>query len=474
MRLISVSFFICLTLLLHCNSSFIRSAIPPPQPAVTPQKTGIPAETVKQPAPEEIDFGDAFSGGDSSEILPADTGMLPAISKEQRFFTVPSKKVRIALSRNVTGSVFYSVGNVSVHSRKGQKLQGASFRGRCVVTSGRKGKTVRISAGRMTVDAQLPCTLTSQSEYNYIEFDDVTYRGAVLLTAGTKGRFTVVNFLDVEEYLRGVVPLEIGRRPREEMEALKAQAVAARTYTYRRIIERRKESYDMVPTVADQVYGGSGVENRDSDFAVKATENVIMTFGDSVIYAYYHSTCGGVTADVNEAWGKPPQSYLRSVSDLDATGEAYCRSSKYFTWEERWPWKQFSSICIASLKKMYPQKQFRGVVNSCTVKERFPCGRVKKLLFTGSGWAHECGGDATRFIMRRGVKGHPILRSANFTIDASQKHQITVRGRGYGHGVGMCQMGAIGRAQAGQQYTAILRAYYPGIAIVSVTTVEDN
>jgi stage II sporulation protein D len=419
---------------------------------------------------EEIDFGDAFDSVYASDSGFFEVETITDTSPGERFFRVPSQKVRIALSRNVRRTVLYSVGKVAVHSRKGKHH--AVFRGRCAITAHRKKRKIRIIAGRETIEALLPCTLQSLSEYNFIEFEEKTWRGAVLLVAGRKGSISVVNYLDVEDYLRGVVPLEIGKRPREEMEALKAQAVAARTYTYRRIVERRKEPYDMVATVADQVYGGAAVENRESDFAVKATKNVIMTYGDRIIYAYYHSTCGGVTADVHEAWGKPRQPYLRSVSDLDETGKAYCRASKYFTWEERWPWRRFSSIVVGSLKKMYPDKPVRGVVNSIAVRDRFPCGRVKLVMFTGSGWSHKCGGDETRYILRRGVKGKPILRSANFTVDASDKHTITLKGRGYGHGVGMCQMGAIGRAQAGQRYTTILRAYYPGIAIVSVTTLE--
>jgi stage II sporulation protein D len=207
--------------------------------------------------------------------------------------------------------------------------------------------------------------------------------------------------------------------------------------------------------------------------AIAATENLIMVSGDSVIQAYYHSTCGGATADVHEAWGKPAQPYLRSIADLDPSGKAWCRASSYFTWEESWPWKQFSTIVLQSLRAMFPESQFPGVVNSLTIDERYSCGRIRRAAITGSGWAHECGGDRIRFILRRGTSGNPILRSSNFTVAPTDRNTIALNGRGYGHGVGMCQMGAVGRAQAGQNFVTILKSYYTG-ATVAVATVADR
>ena len=456
-----------------CSNPWIRSGPPSNRTETDTTRHTAPADTAA--AVEDMDFAEALDSALSSRKLDDQSNGTASIRMDTASdggdmyapqpFPVPTNRVRIALIRNTGRAVVYSVGTVRLYSRGSRPTD--PFRGRILFESRSKGGGITITAGRRSMEAVLPCTLRSDDEYNYLEIGDTTYRGSIIIAAGRAGTFTVVNFLAVEEYLRGVVPLELGRRPREEIEAIKAQAVAARTYTYRRIVERKSEPYDMVATVADQVYGGVGVEYREADRAIAATADLILTDGDSIILAYYHSTCGGSTADVHDVWGKPPRSYLRPVSDLDESGNAYCRGSAYFTWEESWPWKQFSGIVIASLQRIAPKDRFKGVVNSITVNERFPCGRVKRATITGSGWAYECGGDQVRFILRRGTGGYPLLRSANFTVTSPDRSTIRLKGRGYGHGVGMCQMGAIGRAQAGQEFSTILRAYYTGVTIAT-------
>jgi stage II sporulation protein D len=426
----------------------------------------------------DIDFADAFDTAATGGPSTAGTRRQSAPSVENisvdslRFapFFVPTKKVRIALMQNVGRSVVYSVGTVTLRHR--QLRQPARFRGRVLFEMETGGRTITVTAGNAVHEVAPPCTLLSDNAYNYLEIGDTTYRGALIIVPGEAGKFTVVNYLDIEDYLRGVVPLELGIRSREEIEALKAQAVAARTYTYRQLIDRCAEPFDMVATMADQVYGGVAAEYRESDLAIKSTADLIMTAGDSVIFAYYHSTCGGMTADVNEAWGKPSRSYLRSIKDCDGSGKAWCRVSAYFTWEERWPWKQFSAIVLQSLQKLDPQTRFKGVVTGISVERRFACGRVRRATITGSGWSYDCGADQLRYILRRGIAGNPILRSSNFSVTSKDRNIVTLSGKGYGHGVGMCQMGAVGRAQAGQNFVTILKSYYTGVSIVRATTGE--
>jgi stage II sporulation protein D len=462
-----------LLIVLSCTSQpFIR-----PNPPSS-QKNGSDArkQVRRRELIENLDFADAF---DTLKVIDTTLPVVPptSVSSSERkhdtrngatTFLVPTKKVRIALVRNTHRAVAYSVGAVSVRSHR--QRESITFRGRILFEKVKGKSGITVTGMKEYCETTLPCTLRCGNAYNFIEFDEATYRGALIIAPGKEGTFTVVNYLDVEDYLRGVVPLEMGKRPKEEIEALKAQAVAARTYTYRRIVERSGEPYDMVKTVTDQVYGGVGAENRESDQAIRATGNLIMVYRDSIIYAYYHSTCGGKTANINDVWNKPSRSYLRSIADVDKSGNAYCRISKYFTWEEYWPWRQFSNIVKESFQKKYPGNRLRGVATGIQVEKRYACGRIRQAMITGSGWAHECGGDEIRFILRRGVSGYPILRSANFTVVSSDKNVIKLKGRGYGHGVGMCQMGAVGRAQAGQDFQTILRVYYRGVTIVTAVT----
>lgn len=426
---------------------------------------------------ESIDFGTAFDTtitADSVAEQTTDTAPTPEPEPAVRPvlfppFSVSSKKVRVALMRDVGRAVLYSAATVTLQN--GHSRQRFNLRGRVLVESKTGDRTVTVSTAAEKFRIALPCTLKSGNGYNFFEIGDAAYRGDIIIVASRNAKFIVINYLDVEEYLRGVLPIEMGKRPAEEIEALKAQAVAARTYTYRRIAERSGEPYDCVSTVADQVYGGSSVEYREADIAVRATADLVMTSGGSVVNAYYHSTCGGMTADVHEAWGKPKCPYLQPVSDINPqTGVPYCISSAWFAWEERWNTKRFSTIVTRSLQKLFPSKRFSAPVNRLAVEERFSCGRVKRLCIEGNGWKHDCGADRTRFIMRRDVAGEPILRSSNFEILSGVDRQtVVIRGKGYGHGVGMCQMGAIGRARAGQNFVTILTSYYKGVVISTAT-----
>jgi stage II sporulation protein D len=227
-------------------------------------------------------------------------------------------------------------------------------------------------------------------------------------------------------------------------------------------------TYDLLPTTADQVYGGVNVEYRDADLAIRLTKNLILVYNNSVAAAYYHSTCGGTTANIEDVWkNKPALAYLRSESDKDSLGNAYCSSSKYFKWEELWTKDKFSLNICQGLKAVEPKGLFKGPVKDVHVNATFGCGRVRECTITGSDWRYDCGGDIIRTIFRRPVTGSPILRSSNFMIISNDSKGIRMQGCGYGHGVGMCQSGAIARARTGQKFETILSAYYRGIVICS-------
>ncbi|NLW31302.1 MAG: SpoIID/LytB domain-containing protein [Fibrobacter sp.] len=406
----------------------------------------------------EINFADAFLN-DSDTAVVSENENETLQSFIYPLFFISNNRVRVALLRNITQITFYSVSKLSISN-----LKNYSFQGRIVFRI--RGQQVWVTSENKNHIITLPCTLKSKSEYNYIDIGDKSYRGDIILTMEKNGRFSVINSLPVEEYLRGVVPLEIGRRP--ESEALKAQAVAARTYTYKRIEERKNHSFDLTCTVTDQVYGGVHVEYRESDSAIKATENLVMVYEDSLVHAYYHSTCGGKTANIEDVWDKPSYNYLRSVRDTDSTGNAYCRISRYFTWKEKWPKRDFNTIVSRYLKNQFPQNNIGGKITVFKIESQFTDGRINVCTFGGPGWTQKTGGDKIRFILRRNTSDNAILRSANFKITAL-KDIISVEGRGYGHGVGMCQMGAIGRARAGQKFDQILKSYYTGISIHKAT-----
>lgn len=476
-----------LLLFAQCTpNNFIRPNPPPPLLDKKPDIPVEPAPPSQDTTAQVIDFNDAF---DSTSHLPDSTQIevepvvappeipivenIPVTAMTFPEYRVPSRKVRVAVLQHTDRAVVYSVGNVNLLNKKIKKP--VVLRGRILFENSPSYDRVRMIAGTLKAEVTLPCTLRSESDYNFIDIGETTYRGALIIsTSPRSGKFTLINLIDMEDYLRGVVPLELGKRKAEDIEALRAQAVAARTYAYKRITERVNEPFDLINTVADQVYGGATVEYREADAAVKSTENLVMTYNDSLIYAYYHSTCGGTTATVSDIWNKSSKPYLVGISDCDPSGKAYCSASAYAVWQEDWQVKQFSQITIDFCRKMFPQKQFSGGMVEPLIDSRFPCGRIKKLHLSGDGWEHDCRGDEIRFIVRRPVTGNPILRSSNFSLEKPNGAIIRCKGKGFGHGVGMCQMGAIGRAQTGHNFVSIVKSYYRGVTIAKVHDISGD
>jgi stage II sporulation protein D len=293
------------------------------------------------------------------------------------------------------------------------------------------------------------------------------YRGTITFTRTDSG-FLVVNSLPMDSYLRGVVPLEIGSRTPAEFAAVQAQAVAARTYAYKHLTTAR--AFDMYATVQDQVYGGVDAEKPQSDSAITTTADVVVLYNGQPITTPYHSTCGGSTAAVSEVWyDQPDQPYLRPVSDrIPGTNNFYCDPSPRFGWTQSYDAAGLRAVMDKYLAA-YTKAPKNGVGKITDIREqgRTPSGRIAALTVQTETGSYTLRGNDIRFVLRD-PKG-AILNSTYFTFvestNGGEVSNLTVNGRGYGHGIGMCQWGAIGRARAGQNYRTILETYYPGTTI---------
>jgi stage II sporulation protein D len=232
----------------------------------------------------------------------------------------------------------------------------------------------------------------------------------------------------------------------------------------------------LVNTVADQVYGGANAESPTADMAVLLTKDMVMVYADELVNAYYHSTCGGATANIEDVWGSAPQPYLRSVSDIGPDGKAYCSESGSFVWMETWKADNLAKIIKRFSAEGNLEPPFKGgALRKLEVEERFECGRVKALVAVShNGERHVTGGDKARFLLRRDRPSYPILRSSRLADVVMRGGEVIINGGGHGHGVGMCQVGAIGRARAGQGFEQILAAYYSGMSIRTVAGPEGN
>lgn len=325
-----------------------------------------------------------------------------------------------------------------------------------------EGARARAEAGGQSWGGlELPVTVRPQG-MGTVTVGGKAYRGVVLVQDGGRG-LTAVNRLDMESYLLGVVPREIGNVTPADAEAIRAQAVAARTYAVKYLGRRASQGFDVFATTQDQVYGGVEAENALVTEGVRATAGEVLTFNGSPIEAYYHSTCAGQTAAIHEVWNERPVPYLVSVRDVDPSGQAYDRSSSRFRWTERWTHDQLLGILNRTLRDSVGGRTIREI-REMRVLERTPSGRVRALRISTDAGDAVVGKDRVRWILTP-VRGG-ILNSSKFDVRlvraGGRVTEVVAEGGGWGHGIGMCQVGAKGRSQAGQDYRTILRTYYPG------------
>lgn len=270
------------------------------------------------------------------------------------------------------------------------------------------------------------------------------YRGVVELRRDAVG-MTVVNELDLESYLYGVLKMEIN--PAWPAEAVKAQAVAARTLALASLGRFAREGYDVRDTTDSQVYGGVTFEDPRTSAAVDATRSLILIYGGQPILAVYHADSGGRTESSENVWGRA-YPYLRGVDDPYAAGSPY----------ERWT----LSVPLSRLEEVLRTAGLpaRGL-SWVEVAEVSESGRALRVRFGGGEGTWELPGHRLRALL-----GPDVLRSTLFTVRV-EGGLATFEGRGWGHGVGLSQWGARGMALRGWDFARILQHYYTGVQVAA-------
>jgi stage II sporulation protein D len=300
------------------------------------------------------------------------------------------------------------------------------------------------------------------------------YRGGAKVFLNPRRKLTCANRVAIEDYLRGVLPHEIGRLELATLEAGKAQAVAARTYTLSYVGRRATEGFDLFDSVEDQVYGGTVSESPIADRAVAETKGVVALYADAYIRANYFSTCGGATVNVEDVWPDPAFPWLRQVEDGDVSN-AWCKGSPHFRWTEKWS----AAEVLANLNQFGPAQSGQSppaggwrTLKDVRVVSRTPSGHVRELVYETSQGEVSVLADKTRWVLRRPRSaGAGILRSSLFKLAVTRDRrgnvvEVVASGGGNGHGAGMCQVGALSQSRAGRSYEDILRFYYTGIDLV--------
>lgn len=323
------------------------------------------------------------------------------------------------------------------------------------------------------------------------------YRGSIEVKRLTASDMTVVNELNIEEYLYGVVPKEI--ESWSHTEALKAQAIAARTYTANNRTRHKSLGFDLCTTTRCQVYGGYDAENELTNAAVNSTAGKVVTYNGELAATYYFSSDGGYTEDVRYVWGGTGYPYLISVEDKYERGNS-------------WNYSWIKTFTVDELTQIMDQKQYNiGTIKRIDITETSPIGRVTRMIVVGTSGQKEFVREGCRLAfgslpsqwftyttdslliaMNDEFNIAAVTYTPAMVITADEQivslqesaSEVTVigadnmlstqtgapttfsfTGKGWGHAVGMSQEGAKGMAEAGFTCEQILTHFYAGTVI---------
>ncbi|NTW15929.1 MAG: SpoIID/LytB domain-containing protein [Syntrophaceae bacterium] len=305
---------------------------------------------------------------------------------------------------------------------------------------------IEIGEGMITLNgAQLSRNglLIMTAKSDMLSVNGAPYRGYLKIRKRAAGGMDVINILDVDAYLYGVVPKEMS--PQWHPEALKAQAIAARTYVLYQKGKNKNRDYDVIASTTSQVYGGAGAEIKESNQAVDETRGMVILYNGQLALTYFHSNSGGMTEDAKRVWNADIP-YLRTVKD------EYSIKAPNSSWT--------LSLSTDTIRYALNNKGSEiGSIERLVPVDVSPSGRIQKIkIFHGGGESVVKGTDFRITI-------DPVLiKSTLFTI-INDEEKIHLEGRGYGHGVGMSQWGAYMMAREGYSYNDILKHYYRGVEI---------
>jgi stage II sporulation protein D len=305
--------------------------------------------------------------------------------------------------------------------------------------------SVRVAVGSNAIQVSSP-TMASQCAgcadvqgVQRIEMNGAPLSRRVTVWADGQGGLTTVAWLDLEDYLRGVLAGEVPYR-RWAPEALKAQAVVSRSYALYQMKTRQAEPYDVETTTASQVFK-LGVGNEPIlQRAIDATRGQVVTCNGKLFPAYFHSTCGGTTTEAKRVW--PAR---QTAATLCGTRCAFCKASPAYEWS----WQVSKTELGRRLGLGRP------VLTIETVPDK--SGRAETVRVRYASGTRTFAGNQFRLLVSARE-----LKSMRWTRVQDTGTQFRFEGRGYGHGVGMCQYGSDGMARAGYSCEQILGLYYPG------------
>lgn len=344
---------------------------------------------------------------------------------------------------------------VFILGAQGKQVFASDLRGLSILAAGNSLKQLALERGPNLI------TLFYQGERR-------RYRGSMEFRVDSRG-ITAINHLPVEEYLYAVVPSEMPAS--WPLEALKAQAVAARSYVLANRGSNNSQGFDVLADQKSQVYRGYDVEHPAATRAVEETRGVVLTYRGQVANVVFHSSSGGYTENSEDVWVGRLE-YLRSRPDPFDRHQA----NPHYNWSVTYTAEQLKEQ-LASRGYQFSQVHDLEILERTTSGARVKSMRITGLDTSGRPLVVEIGRDPAKPKADE-VRWALGLKSAFFTMEKviagtssggqhfSRLVSVTFRGNGWGHGLGMSQYGALGMAEKGYSYQEILQYYYPGTTLV--------
>lgn len=347
-----------------------------------------------------------------------------------------------------------SVNTLRVLIAKGVKEAGVSIMASCrvlnrdtaaVLYDGRiGGGVIRAEGGKIVIAGKSfnADSLLLDFDAPFIRINTRDYRGEIQVSLRNAG-LDLVNNISTQNYTKGVLFHEAS--PYWPIEMLKAQAVVVRTYACYIAQKSADKDFDLTADVYSQVYGGSTFERSRPNRAVDETESLVLKYGNSVIPAFFHSTCAGHTESASELWDI-------NIASLEGVPCKFCALSPYYKWSRR--------ISLVDLQAALNKKGIavRGMTG-IRVSGKTAGGRAREIVVSDKlrEYALPCK-DFRIFV------GPDKIRSTNFSV-STERDYANFEGFGWGHGVGLCQWGGYFMAKDGKSFRQILEYYYPGAQI---------
>lgn len=386
-------------------------------------------------------------------VLPAMVaGVLYSCATTERTVQVPALKNAVVTVRYVRVLVGSSTRTEPLIVSTGQPARIWAGDGRTLLDT-KQLAAVKVASYKGAVALgdvtwNLAAMTIEPAEGDHVSVGAKTYPGLIVLVSRGES-VMAINYVQMEDYVAGVVSCEMPITFANP--ACETQAVAARTYALWNMGQSRLMPYDLKDSQASQVYEGLTKTTIVGTRAARRTAGVIMVYGSDweFLPAFYASTCGGYTAPPREMSGAP------DIGPLQGVPCGYCTASSRYKWTVTVPASEMESLLITA-------GYVTGRLTDIRVVAAAPGGWVDAVDIASTGGVKRLTGAAFRQVV-----GTSKLLSSNFVVSAKDD-VFVIDGKGWGHGVGMCQWGADGMAREGFDYAQILTHYYPGIRLIKI------